>query len=339
MSLTDAMALFYQLSKENSKFSYLEKLGDHIDLIANVPVRNTGTLAGNIFTKHEYHEFPSDIYLMFETAGATMQIIGADNQETTKNMVDFLSFDMKNKIIKSFTLPALDNSYRYESYKIMPRAQNAHALVNAGFLLKLDSNNNVESARIVYGSINPSFIHASNAEKYLVGKQLFDNNTLQGLFQELEKEINPDHILPDPDPVFRRKLAIALCYKFILSITPDDKISPRNKSGGLKQNKLRPVSKGSQDYETNESLYPLTQPIPKLEALAQCTGQAEYIFDKPDRPGQLFAAFVLAKAPPHSVISNINKDEAMTDDEINGYNRRINHAQNPANRPTSRAGE
>lgn len=150
-------------------------------------------------------------------------------------MVDFLSFDMKNRIIKSFTLPALDNSYRYESYKvtfsfsfnmtiffiiysdnflkIMPRAQNAHALVNAGFLLKLDPNNNVESARIIYGSINPSFVHASNAEKYLVGKQLFDNNTLQGLFQELEKEINPDHILPDPDPVFRRKLAIALCYK------------------------------------------------------------------------------------------------------------------------------
>ena len=51
---------------------------------------------------------------------------------------------------------------------------------------------------------------------------------------------------------------------------PDGIINPRNKSGGVKQ--TRPVSKGTQDYETNASLYPLTQPIPKLEAFAQVSG-------------------------------------------------------------------
>lgn len=73
----------------------------------------------------------------------------------------------------------------------------------------------------------------------------------------------------------------------------------------------RSVTKGSQDYETNESLYPLTQAIPKIEALAQTSGQAEYINDFPDRPGQLYAAFVLSDAAPNSRIKNISPDKAL----------------------------
>lgn len=95
----------------------------------------------------------------------------------------------------------------------MPRAQNAHAMVNAGFLVKLDENSVVTQARIVYGAINPSFVHAERAEAYLTGKKLFDNETLQGTFKELDAEIQPDHVLPDPDPKFRKQLAIALFYK------------------------------------------------------------------------------------------------------------------------------
>ncbi|KAF2900404.1 hypothetical protein ILUMI_05782, partial [Ignelater luminosus] len=317
MTLTNAMNLFYKLSKEQKNFSYLSKLADHIDLIANVPVRNTGTLAGNLFSKHEHHEFPSDIYLIFESVGATLTLVGIDRQEVRTDLVEFLSKDMRGKIIKNIVLPALDQTYKYESYKIMPRAQNAHALVNAGFLFKLDANSNVQSARIVYGSINPEFVHAKNSEKYLIGKSLFDNNTMQTLFQTLDSELFPDYVLPDPSPEFRKKLAIALCYKFILSIAIDDKVSARNKSGG--KTFIRPVSVGTQDFETNQSLYPLTRPIPKIEALGQCTGQAKYIMDMPDQPGQLYAAFVLAKAPPQSTIINIDASKALAMDGVKAF--------------------
>lgn len=73
----------------------------------------------------------------------------------------------------------------------------------------------------------------------------------------------------------------------------------------------RNVTKGSQDYETNESLYPLTQAIPKIEALAQTSGQAEYINDFPDRPGQLYAALVLSDATPFSKIKSISPNKAL----------------------------
>lgn len=39
MTLTNTMNLFNELSNQ-VQFSYLKKMADHIDLIANVPVRN-----------------------------------------------------------------------------------------------------------------------------------------------------------------------------------------------------------------------------------------------------------------------------------------------------------
>ena len=43
VSLTEAMDTFYRISEENASYKYTKALGDHIDLIANVPVRNVST--------------------------------------------------------------------------------------------------------------------------------------------------------------------------------------------------------------------------------------------------------------------------------------------------------
>jgi hypothetical protein len=43
MSLTEAMDTFYRISAENAGYKYTKALADHIDLIANVPVRNVST--------------------------------------------------------------------------------------------------------------------------------------------------------------------------------------------------------------------------------------------------------------------------------------------------------
>lgn len=153
----------------------------------------------------------------------------------------------------------------------MPRAQNAHAIVNAAFLLQLDEHHVVHQANIVYGAISRYFIHATNAENHLIGKHLFSDGLLQEIYHILDEEIVPEHNPPEPDPDFRRELAVALFYKFVLSIAPKELLSPRNMDGGAKL--TRPVSNGVQDYSTNKSLYPLTQPIAKLEALAQVSGK------------------------------------------------------------------
>ena len=55
---------------------------------------------------------------------------------------------------------------------------------------------------------------------------------------------------------------------------------------------LRNISSGIQNYETDPSLYPINKPVEKYEARIQCTGEAIYINDIPEIPGELHAAFV-----------------------------------------------
>lgn len=96
----------------------------------------------------------------------------------------------------------------------MPRAQNAHAHVNAAFLLQFAADKQtVLKASIVYGGINPQFSHASATEEYLKNKKIFDKNTLKLVLQTLSKEIVPDFAPPEPSPAYRNKLAVNLFYK------------------------------------------------------------------------------------------------------------------------------
>lgn len=95
----------------------------------------------------------------------------------------------------------------------MPRAQNAHAYVNAAFLIQFTETDVVKNARIVYGGINPDFIHASNTEQYLVNKHLYDETTLRNVLEMLNSEIKPNETIEEVSPKYRKDLALALFYK------------------------------------------------------------------------------------------------------------------------------
>lgn len=99
----------------------------------------------------------------------------------------------------------------------MPRSQNAHAHVNAGFLFKFDKKNLIEKATIVYGAITADFIHATKTEAALVGKDLYTNETLQLALNSLASEINPEEAPAEPTPSYRKMLALTLFYKVLLN--------------------------------------------------------------------------------------------------------------------------
>lgn len=73
-------------------------------------------------------------------------------------------------------------------------------------------------------------------------------------------------------------------------------------------------------YDTDKSLWPLNQPVPKLEALVQCSGEATFANDLPSQTDEVFAAFVTADAPPGSVINGFDTSEAMVSNKL--YNRK-----------------
>lgn len=189
----------------------------------------------------------------------------------------------------------------------MPRAQNAHAYVNAAFLLEFNGDI-VQSARICFGGINPFFIHASNTEQSLQGKNLYTNETLQSTISFLSNELQPNWVLPDVSPEYRKNLAISLFYKFVLNVAPKDRVKPEYISGG--EILHRPLSSGKQTFDTYTEKFPLTQPIPKYEGLIQVSGEAQYANDIPHFENELWAAFVPA-TKVGAKIGKIDASEAL----------------------------
>jgi xanthine dehydrogenase/oxidase len=318
VTLSEAMEIFTKVAKGNKNFEYLNELVKHIDLIANVPVRNNGSIAGNLMIKNAHNEFPSDMFIMLQAAGAVLTVSNGTStwsfpflgNNVNLSPREFVKYDMKKKVLLTITLPAYDPAkFIFRSFKIMPRAQNAHAYVNAGFLLELNEQKTaIVSSRICFGGIDSNFVHAEKTEAALVGKDPFDNATIQAAANILKEEIKPDWVLPDVSPEYRENLAISLFYKFILNIVPDTKSSSKFKSGGKVLE--RELSSGTQMFDTYEKNWPLTKNIPKIEADVQCTGEAKYVNDFPSLPNEVYGAFATAKNV-HGKIASIDASRAL----------------------------
>ncbi|XP_047998096.1 indole-3-acetaldehyde oxidase-like isoform X2 [Leguminivora glycinivorella] len=310
-TLTETMDIFEELANSVDYFWYLEKLREYLMLVAHIPVRNLGTIAGNLMTKHKHNEFQSDIFLLIETVGADLTIVDHHGIHKTVTPEEFLHVDMKGKVLLNILFPPLSRSHKFVSFKVMPRAQNAHAIVNAAFLYKLSTPKNVvSSARMVFGGLSSKFVRAKNTEKFLIGRQLFSNKTLQGAIQVLMQELVVVDSPPEPSAKYRMDLAVNLFYKGLLSLCPGSTVSPKYASGGIVLSKTRPVSDGKQVYNTDQTLWPLNQPVEKVEALIQCSGEAPYTEDVPGMAREVFGAFVLAKVPVGD-IDNIDATEAL----------------------------
>ena len=181
VSITDAIHFFAKAGESNPVWT---AIGQHLNLIASVGIRNQGTLAGNLMMKNAHNDFPSDVFLSMETAGATLEIVDPNGGVEEKTVGEFVTTDMNRKFIKKIKFPSLKNKttkkdlhklwltsnakaggaeWKIRTFKIMPRSSNAHGYVNAGFLALVDAENNFKiegKPTIVFGGINSTFIHA-----------------------------------------------------------------------------------------------------------------------------------------------------------------------------------
>ena len=66
---------------------------------------------------------------------------------------------------------------------------------------------------------------------------------------------------------------------------------------------VRPLSSGVETYQTDPAQYPVTQPLPKLSALQQASGEAKYTTDVPTLPEEIHAAFVLSTVGNAKILS------------------------------------
>lgn len=312
VTLNSAIEIFRKVSTEDQKnFGYLSELADHLELVANTPVRNVATLAGNLSIKHDHNDFPSDVFLILEAADARLQIDTKFGITHRYGLLEYLKLDMKYRVIRAIALPAYSSAdYIYRSFKIMKRSQNTPAYGNAAFRIKVDKKKNykiLERPSLVFGGISSSFVHANETEVYLVNKSILDPETLKTAYKKLFAEIQPDNAPLQGSPQYRKNLAVSLFYKFVLGLSPTA-ISDKNKSGATILS--RPISVGAESVQTEKSEWPLTQPMPKLEALIQCSGEAQFANDIPTLPGELHAAIVISDRGPGDLVS-VDPSEAL----------------------------
>ena len=55
-------------------FRHCQQVAAHLLVVANTPVRNMASWAGNLMIKHAHREFPSDVFLLLTAARARLVI-------------------------------------------------------------------------------------------------------------------------------------------------------------------------------------------------------------------------------------------------------------------------
>lgn len=74
---------------------------------------------------------------------------------------------------------------------------------------------------------------------------------------------------------------------------------------------MRELSSGKQSMDINDqAMWPVGQPIVKLESIFQTSGEAQYVNDIPSFDNELFCAYVLTKYATGKVKS-VDASEAL----------------------------
>ncbi|XP_059482209.1 xanthine dehydrogenase/oxidase-like [Neocloeon triangulifer] len=292
LTITETQNFIRSLS-DKPGFKYLKFIDTHINWIANLQTRNVGTIGGNIALKYLIDSsFASDLFVIFAGANAQMEIINKDGKTVNLQMTDesVQRNFQKIALIKSFSLPSLpDKDIIYQTFRVSNRTLNASAYVAAAFLLELKGDVIVRLESVQDGACFKSNPDLQNS--LTVALLNIQGKKLAEVLANIDSLIGTDC----------SQLPLNLIKKFLLSFT--DK-APLNVQYEL--------SRGVQEFETDASVWPLNQPVIKIEALQQCAGESMFVNDMPAMTGELHAAPILISGKPGS---RFDLDALVTDVE------------------------
>ena len=274
----------------------------HLKKIAGTQVRSAGSLAGNLMMCWNHAQqgapFASDFSTLLVGVWASILVGSRTYENGTKSFYAYEFFAQTSLpddfVILSFTLPLTYTHEYIRTHKVARRNQNAHAIVNAVIHIQLNEYNTVMDGSLVFGGIGRVPFIASttfNNMQYLPWSEATLAKALPILSQEIQSAL-----IPHTDGIsneYRLELALTLFYKAFVSIAlqvAPNEVSPQNKAAGLPFD--RPLSSGEQHYEVYPEEFPVSEPLVKLSAYSQASGEAVYTQDLPSPPGTLYGAYV-----------------------------------------------
>jgi xanthine dehydrogenase molybdopterin-binding subunit B/xanthine dehydrogenase iron-sulfur cluster and FAD-binding subunit A len=287
----------------------------HALKIAGYHVRNVGSIGGNLVLAAG-RGFYSDLATVLLGAGASVTVSAgagtATTTETTQDLGEFLAAGGPGAggLLLSVSLPCPRPGQVYKSYRVALRPMNAHPLVNAAFCVTVGDGGVVTEARIVFGAVNERHaVRARNAEAALVG-----NAVGPALAQAVRLACAAEVVVTGGDRVeYRQRLVDSLLYKFLVSLMPTEGPGAAGKDASAadkQQWAARPPATGQQDLSVLDEAgaapraqAPVHEPVPKVGARLQASGEAAFTDDYPMPHNTLFAAYITCNQAHMKVVS------------------------------------
>jgi xanthine dehydrogenase/oxidase len=141
--ITDFMVLLERNQSLSPSYGPLLK---HLKRVAHNQVRNIGSVAGNLMLTHAHGEFASDISTILMAAEAKLRVGFAweNGDEHVISLEQFFNLSLDGAVIVEIFIPVMKASAQFFTYKVALRRVNAHALLNAGFKLAVNSTKGKE---------------------------------------------------------------------------------------------------------------------------------------------------------------------------------------------------
>ena len=299
--LLDEIKLLLEEWKDDHTESLLA-VRELLPLLGNSHIRNAGTVSGNLMlTKRQARTaapFPSDLFTALCTVGATLSGRSAGSkQDQVFDLMKFIDAKLPPEfIVTGIWIPLGAKDEFCKVFKIARRRQNAHAVVNGGFrVLICNGTAAKEDITIIFGGVSNAPFRARKTEEFLAGKR-WNQATLTGALHVLTDELKKcqvDVMIDGTTPVYRASLARSLFFKFFVHVAL--KVEPSEVSADVASAAADanvPLITGSEEFEVFPKEFPVSEPIVKLSAFAQASGEAQYTHDLPAPPRTLAGIFV-----------------------------------------------
>ncbi|KAL3653258.1 aryl-alcohol oxidase 3 [Castilleja foliolosa] len=275
------------------------KLAGHLEKVASGFIRNSASIGGNLIMAQRFY-FPSDIATLLLAVGSSVSVLTGHGQEKIA-IEEFLSrpaFGPKD-VLLSVHIPFLETNLSrlfFETYRAAPRPLgNALPYLNAAFLADISYDINgiiVKNIQLAFGAYGTK--HATRArtvEEYLVGK-IFSVRVMYEAIELVKGDVVSEE--GTSHAAYRSSLAVGFLFEFLNSfLIPDDLNCLSLDTIG--NNEL--LSSSKQIMESSTDYYPVGEPMKKVAAVLQASGEAVYVDDIPSPPNCLHGAFIYSTEP------------------------------------------
>ncbi|KAM3303270.1 abscisic-aldehyde oxidase isoform X1 [Capsicum chacoense] len=329
---TVTISKFISFLKEESKINFgsygklvSEKLAYHMEKIASPFVRNSASVGGNLVMAQK-NGFPSDIATLFLGLYATVSLMTNHGIEkhTWEELLSRPPLDSRTVLLSVLIPFKKDQSslqthsrFLFDTYRAAPRPQvNALAYVNAAFLADVSLSQNgilINDILLAFGAYGTK--HATRAKKveeYLTRK-ILNVHVLYEALKLVKLAVVPEDGTLHPE--YRSSLAVTYVFEFLYPLTNVHSSIPGGLLDGIDDIKAEDVSGSSNDgcisqgrkqtllssakqvLDSSSEYYPVGEPMKKVGAAMQASGEAVFVDDIPSPPNCLHGAFIYSTKP------------------------------------------